>query len=92
MDERKVFMYGGSDGAITIPGGFGTMDEFFEVLTLKQIGQYDKPIGLLNIRGYYDPLITSLHHMVEAGFVSVEHLDYFYTRDNIGDLLDAMGL
>lgn len=92
MDERKVIMYGQSDGSIIIPWWFWTMDEFFEVLTLRQIWQYDKPIGILNIDWYYDPMIEFIHHMVERGFVSVEHLELFFVRDNIGDLLDAMEL
>jgi len=92
MDVRKVKMYTESDAVIAMPGGFGTMDELFEVLTLKQVGQFDKPIGVLNVEGYYDPLITFIRHTVERGFVGIENLEYFFDRDNIGDLLDAMEL
>ena len=77
---------------IVLPGGFGTMDEFFEVLTLKQVGQFDKPIGLLNVNHFYDPLVTFMHHIIEKEFASIENLSFFYDRDNIGDLLDAMNL
>ena len=64
MDVRKVKMYSDADAIIVLPGGFGTMDEFFEVLTLKQVGQFDKPIGLLNVNHFYDPLITFMHHII----------------------------
>jgi uncharacterized protein (TIGR00730 family) len=92
MDQRKVQMFQGSDAAIIIPGGFWTMDEFFEVLTLRQLGQYDKPIGILNVSWFYTPLMNFLHKMVEEGFVEVEHLDLFYMRESRGDLLESMGL
>ncbi len=92
MDVRKVQMYTEADAIITLPGGFGTMDEFFEVLTLKQVGQYNKSIGILNTNGYYDPLITFMHHVIEKEFASIDNMTYFYDRDNVGDLLDAMGL
>ena len=92
MDVRKVKMYSDADAIIVLPGGFGTMDEFFEVLTLKQVGQFDKPIGLLNVNHFYDPLVTVMHHIIEKEFASIENLSFFYDRDNIGDLLDAMNL
>lgn len=92
MDVRKVKMYTDADAIITLPGGFGTMDEFFEVLTLKQVGQFNKPIGILNVDGFYDPLITFMHHIIEKQFAGIENMSYFYDRDNIGDLLDSMEL
>lgn len=92
MDVRKVKMYTDADAIIVLPGGFGTMDEFFEVLTLKQVGQFNKPIGILNVEGFYNPLLTFMHHIIEKQFAGVENLSYFYDRDNIGDLLDSMEL
>lgn len=92
MDVRKVKMYTDADAIIVLPGGFGTMDEFFEVLTLKQVGQFHKPIGILNLQGFYDPLIKFMHHIIEKEFAGIENMSYFYDRDNVGDLLDAMEL
>lgn len=92
MDVRKVKMYTEADAIIVLPGGFGTMDEFFEVLTLKQVGQYHKPIGLLNHEGFYDPLVTFMHHIIEKQFASVDNMSFFFDRANVGDLLDAMEL
>lgn len=92
MDVRKVKMYSDADAIIVLPGGFGTMDEFFEVLTLKQLEQFNKPIGILNVDGFYNPLITFMHHIIEKQFAGIENMSYFYDRDNIGDLLDSMEL
>lgn len=71
MDERKTILYGRGDAVITLPGGVGTMDEFFEVLTLRQLEQHEKPLGILNVHNYYTPLIEYMHKMVESGFLSV---------------------
>lgn len=90
MDERKVILYGRADIVITLPGGFGTMDEFFEVLTLRQLDQYEKPIGILNIAGFYDPLVQYLHHIVEEGFVPVPDMELVIIRDEVESLLDAL--
>ena len=70
MHERKLNMQEGCQGFITLPGGFGTMEEFFEVLTWGQLGLHQKPIGLLNPAGYFDPLIEFLDQMVAKGFLS----------------------
>ena len=70
MHERKAMMSGLSNGFITLPGGAGTLEEFFEVLTWAQLGEHDKPCGLLNVAGYYDPLLAVFDHMVERGFLS----------------------
>ncbi len=91
MDERKTILYGRADIIITLPGGCGTMDEFFEVLTLRQLSQHEKPIGILNVEWYYNPLIHYLHHMVEEGFVSVSDMDLIIVRDGVEDLLDSVG-
>lgn len=73
MHERKALMAELSDGFIALPGGAGTLEEFFEVLTWAQLGEHRKPCGLLNVASYYDPLLTVFDHMVERGFVSREH-------------------
>ena len=70
MHERKALMSDLSEAFIALPGGTGTLEEFFEVLTWAQLGEHEKPCGLLNIAGYYDPLLTVFDRMVEAGFLS----------------------
>ncbi|HEX6710367.1 MAG TPA: TIGR00730 family Rossman fold protein [Rubrobacter sp.] len=70
MHERKALMSELSEGFIALPGGTGTMEEFFEVLTWAQLGEHGKPCGLLNIAGYYDPLLALFDHMVDKGFLS----------------------
>ena len=73
MHERKAMMAQLSDGFIAMPGGIGTMEEFFEVLSWAQLGIHRKPCGLLNTAGYYDPLIEFLDHAVEHDFIKQKH-------------------
>ena len=73
MHERKAMMAELSDGFIAMPGGIGTMEEFFEVLSWAQLGIHRKPCGLLNTGGYYDPLIEFLDHAVEHDFLKQKH-------------------
>ncbi len=68
MHERKKVMFMNSDAIITLPGGPGSLDELFEVLTWAQLGQHDKPIYLLNVAGYWDPLVALIDHQIEQGF------------------------
>jgi uncharacterized protein (TIGR00730 family) len=70
MHERKAMMSNLSEGFITLPGGTGTLEEFFEVLTWAQLGEHEKPCGLLNVAGYYDPLLAVFDHMIDKGFLS----------------------
>lgn len=70
MHERKALMSDLSEAFIALPGGTGTLEEFFEVLTWAQLGEHKKPCGLLNVAGYYDPLLTVFDRMVETGFLS----------------------
>jgi uncharacterized protein (TIGR00730 family) len=70
MHERKALMSDLSEGFIALPGGTGTLEEFFEVLTWAQLGEHEKPCGLLNVAGYYDPVLTVFDRMVQAGFLS----------------------
>lgn len=90
MHDRKVIMYDKSDGFIIIPGGFGTMDEFFEITTWGQLGLHTKSIGVLNSSGYYDALISQCKTMVERGFLKQENLDAVVVDTTIDGLLDKM--
>ena len=73
MHERKAAMADGADGFIMLPGGFGTLDEFFEVVTWTQLGIHAKPCGVLDVNGFFGPLRAMLDGMVEAGFVREQH-------------------
>jgi hypothetical protein len=73
IHQRKSRMYELADGYIALPGGYGTFDELFETLTWLQIGEHQKPVGLLNVAGYYDPLLTMLDRAEAAGFIFPEH-------------------
>ncbi len=75
MHERKVVMSKMSDAFIVLPGGMGTFDEMFEIITLNQLGVQHKAFGLLNVAGFYDPLLVFLDHAVEQRFVRAEHRD-----------------
>lgn len=90
MHDRKVVMYERSDGFIIIPGGFGTMDEFFEITTWGQLGLHSKPIGILNSNGYYSFLLKQFETMVAAGFLSQENLSAVIVSSDIEDLIDKM--
>ena len=73
MHERKAMMAELSDGFLAMPGGFGTIEEFVEVLTWSQLGLHNKPCALLNVAGYFDPLLAFVEHAVREGFVRAEH-------------------
>ena len=73
MHERKALMSELSEGFIALPGGNGTLEEFFEVLTWAQLGEHAKPCGLLNVAGYYDPLLAVFDRMVDRAFLKQEH-------------------
>ncbi len=90
MHERKAMMEDVSDAFLALPGGFGTMDEFCEVLSWRQLRIHDKPIGLLNFRGYYDALLALFDSMVRQGFVGPYTRGLFIDAPTIGELLEAM--
>lgn len=90
MHERKRKMDELSDGVIALPGGFGTLEEFFEVLTWGQLGLHKKPVGLLNINGFYDSLRTLTGKMVSEGFLKEENRKMLLINNVIPDLLDQM--
>ena len=75
MHERKALMADLAEAFIALPGGFGTLDEFCEVLTWAQLGFHRKPCGLLNVAGFWDPFLAQLNHAVAQGFVRPAHLD-----------------
>jgi len=76
MHERKKVMFMNSDAIVVLPGGAGTLDELFEVMTWRQIGLHEKPIFLLNINGYWNPLLTLLDHVVASGFAEQSLMTY----------------
>lgn len=88
MHERKALMAELSDGFIAMPGGIGTMEEFFEVLSWAQLGIHDKPCGLLNVAGYYDPLIQFLDHAVGQDFIKPKHRALLIVESEPVKLLD----
>ncbi|PTX43763.1 hypothetical protein C8P64_2296 [Christiangramia gaetbulicola] len=90
MHERKLTMNELSDAFLTLPGGFGTFEELFEIVTWAQLGLHRKPIGLLNIGGFYDDLISMLNTMCSKGLLKKENLDILLVSDNFEDLLDKM--
>jgi len=90
MHERKAKMVSLSDGVIALPGGFGTLDELFEILTWSQLKIFHGPIGLLNINGFYDHLIAHLDKTVEEGFLNPENRDLLILADNAPELLEKM--
>lgn len=90
MHERKAKMHELSDGIIALPGGFGTLEELFEMLTWAQLGLHKKPIGLLNTDGYYDALITLIQTMVDRGFLKEINQRMLLVSENIDDLLYQM--
>lgn len=91
MHERKLIEYERSDGSISLPGGFGTLDEMFEMLTWGQLGLHGKPVALLNLGGYYDDLVCMADRMVEEGFLRQENREMLLVGDRVGELLDRMG-
>jgi uncharacterized protein (TIGR00730 family) len=90
MHERKTKMHELCDGVIALPGGFGTLEELFEILTWAQLGLHKKPIGLLDVDGFYDQLILLLRTMVEKGFLKEVNYNMLLISADIHDLLDKM--
>lgn len=90
MHARKAKMHELADGYIALPGGFGTFDELFETVTWAQTGAHEKPVGLLNVRNYYAPLLAALDHAVAEGFVFKEHRDTLFCESDSNALLNAM--
>ncbi|MBT2131180.1 TIGR00730 family Rossman fold protein [Aliiroseovarius lamellibrachiae] len=83
MHERKKVMFMNSDAIVVLPGGAGSLDEFFEVLTWRQLGLHDKPIVLLNVLGYWDPLIALMDHIVAQGFADESVKEFIHIADDV---------
>ncbi len=90
MHERKALINEMSDGAIALPGGFGTLDELFEMLTWGQLGLHTKPVGLLNVNGYYNSIITAIGTMVHEGFVKEINREMVLVSEDIHELISKM--
>jgi uncharacterized protein (TIGR00730 family) len=90
MHERKALMEELSDAVIALPGGYGTLDELFEMLTWAQLGLHQKPIGLLNVNRFYDPLIAQLDTMVREGFLKENNRRLIHSSDSIDELMELL--
>jgi uncharacterized protein (TIGR00730 family) len=90
MHQRKALMADKSDAFVALPGGYGTLDETFEILTWAQLGLHGKPVGLLNVASFFDPLLAWVKHAVSEGFIKSQHLDLFIVATNPEALLDAL--
>ncbi len=90
MRERKMLMENHSDAFIVTPGGIGTFEEFFEILTLRSLDRHKKPIAILNTNGYYDSLIEFLRNGVEQNFLKSANLELFFVSDDESEILDYL--
>jgi len=90
IHERKALMAELADAFIALPGGFGTMEEFCEVLTWAQLGLHHKPLGLLNVAGFYDPLMAFFDHAVERNFIRPAHRQLVHAETTPDRLLDLL--
>ncbi|MEZ5262591.1 MAG: TIGR00730 family Rossman fold protein [Acidimicrobiales bacterium] len=90
MHERKALMYDLAGAFIALPGGLGTLDELFETLTWAQIGLHRKPVGLLDVGGYFDGLLAFLHHTVDTGFVKQANIELLVADADPDRLLDLL--
>ena len=90
MHARKARMHELADGYVALPGGLGTFDELFETVTWAQTGAHEKPVGLLNVKNYYAPLLAAIDHAVQEGFIFQEHRDVLFCEADPNVLLDKM--
>lgn len=90
MHQRKMWMQEESDAFIALPGGMGTLEELFEIVTWLQLGLHQKPIGLLNVNGFYNDLIAMLETMVRKGFLSFENYNLLLVDSDLNTLLEKM--
>ncbi len=90
MHERKLKMHELSDGIIALPGGYGTLEELFEMITWAQLGLHQKPIGILNTNGFYDDLLRMIDTMVDRSFLRRENRDMILVDDKVKGLLQQM--
>jgi len=90
MHERKARMAEHSDAVLMLPGGFGTLEEFTEVVTWVQLGILDKPYGILNVEGFYDGFLGFLEHATDMGFIRPRQLEGLHVSDQVDELLDML--
>ncbi len=90
MHQRKALMADLSDAFVALPGGYGTLDELFEILTWAQLGIHRKPVGLLNVAGYFDPLLAWIDRAVREGFLRSEHRQVLLVSRDVGELLETL--
>ena len=90
MRERKKLLETRSDAFVIAPGGIGTYDEFFEILTLKQLGRHNKPIVIFNVDGYYEPILALLRHTVAGEFMNESSMQLFAVFHEVEPLLDYL--
>jgi uncharacterized protein (TIGR00730 family) len=90
MSERKRTIFAMSDAAVALPGGVGTIEELTEVITLKQLGQFNKPVIIMNINGFYDHLIKFFDHMVRGQFMRLEHKDIWQIVTSAEEVVPAI--
>ena len=91
MHERKKVMFMNCNAVVVMPGGAGSLDEMFEVLTWRQLGLHEKPVVLVNTHGYWDPLIALINHVVDQGFADASILDYFTVAADADAALTSLG-
>lgn len=87
MQKRKAIMFSRAEAFMVLPGGFGTLEEFFEVLTLRQLGYHPHPIALVNTDGFYEPLLTLFDHLYEEHFAHPAHQSLYYVAPHPADAL-----
>ncbi|GAC1565307.1 MAG: TIGR00730 family Rossman fold protein [Ktedonobacteraceae bacterium] len=92
MHERKALMADLADGFIALPGGYGTFDELFEIITWTQLGLHTKPIGLLDVAGYFTPLLALITHASREGFIPAMHTDIVLHEESSATLLDHLAV
>lgn len=90
MHQRKHMMADMADAFVALPGGLGTLEELFEIWTWRQLGYHHKPLGLLNVRGYFDPLIELTRHATQEEFLSTAQHDLLHVEDHPATLLDIL--
>ncbi len=90
MHARKTMMVDNADAFVVLPGGLGTLEEMFEILTWKYLGLHDKPVIILNIGGYYDPLLAMIDHMIAKGFTPERHRQMYAVANTVADVLPLL--
>ena len=92
MHERKQQMFQRADGFVSLPGGFGTLEETIEIITWRQLGFHDKPVILANHLGYWDPLISLFEHIVASGFAHADSRDLYRVADSVDEIFEGMNI